>query len=308
MGNTNTKKFISVGILLMIVLLTGYWLAGKHDTYLRHIWCRQSDSRIIHVTSLSEVKKFLDQEVLHDLKKVQDALILFDLDNTLIEPTTALASDQWFDASLRFYQENGLSLKQAVDKLLPIWIGLFKQTTMKPVEPETVKFVSNLQLRLPVIAFTARDSSLRELTAKQLQALGITFNTPVLAQQSFDLEAENIYFTQGVLFCSGQDKCHTLLKFLKQLCLQPHLIVFVDDKEHHLQSVAKAAEQVGARFVGFRYGFLDVKVKNFLLDSYSIQLLKKHMPIYSQDKQDLAVLHTQSFDKASKFQSAHKQY
>lgn len=240
------------------------------------VWHR-SHSRILTVSSMAQVREILFSDVLNHVSTVDDVLVLFDIDNTLIAPATEIASDQWFDACLGWCHAKGLTPEQAVKYVRPVWISLLKKATMQPVESQAVTLVGDLiSKHVPVIAVTFRTIQLHELTAQQLHGVGIDFSTSMLAKKTFVLnDGEScIRFEQGVLFCNGTDKGLAVAQFLDQLQLTPRIIVCVDDKEHHIRSVAKVVQQRGCSFVGLRYSFLDNKVKNFKLDSGSIALLE----------------------------------
>ncbi len=240
------------------------------------VWHRPS-SCIITVSSMDQIREVLHSDILNRVLNVNDVLVLFDLDNTLIEPDAEVASDQWFDACIRFCQAKGLAVQKAVKRVLPLWMDLLHKITMRPVEPQAVTVVSELlTLHVPVIALTARQISLCALTARQLHDVNIEFVMSTLANKSFTFNHKSfcIHFEHGVLLCNGNDKGLAIAQLLDQLCIKPHIIVYIDDKEKHLQSVAKIAQQRGHSFVGLRYSFLDDKVKNFKLDDKSVALLE----------------------------------
>jgi hypothetical protein len=232
-------------------------------------WSRQSNVRIIQITSIAQVQNFLDTEILSKPGMAKKTLVFFDLDNTLVEPTTPLASDQWFDACMRYYQDKGLSLQQANKIVLPMWKELFLHVHVKPVEPMTIAVLDAIAKKVSVLAVTAR--SQYSLAFKQLAEVGISFQQNPLAQHMFLYN--QFRFERGILFCNGADKGAAVAALLQQLLLKPKLIVMVDDKIKNLESVAKIVVQQKIDFVGFRYGFLDEKVKNFQLDQETMALL-----------------------------------
>lgn len=262
MLNHTVKKIIVP--LVMLGIIAGIYI---------HV-LRQPHSQIITVSSMAQVREFLFSGPLK--KAPNDTLVIFDLDNTLIAPVDAVASDQWFDASLHFYQARGLTCEQATTCLLPLWMDLFHKAKMQPVEPEAVPVLTALMERqIPVIALTSRQMKLSALTTQQLHKTNLAFTNSPLTKNAFIFdESSRTKFEDGVLFCSGKDKGLTLAQFLDQLKIQPHTIVCIDDKEKHLQSVAKVAAQQGCHFIGLRYSFLDEKVKNYALDNNSIALLE----------------------------------
>lgn len=237
---------------------------------------RRPSSRITNVSSMAQVHDIIFSDVLNGISSPNDVLILFDIDNTLIEPTTDIASDQWFDACVRHYQAKGLTLQDAIERVRPLWMRLFYRVPMQPVELQVVNLLAELvSAKIPVIAVTARPISFAALTVRQLHSVGIAFDSSMLAAQNFTFNDGSfcIRFENGILFCEGNDKGLAVAQLLDRLDLYPRIIVFVDDKERHIQSVAKIAKQRGCKFIGLRYGYLDEKVKKFELDNESIALL-----------------------------------
>ena len=265
-------KKISTKQIFLLLTLVGL-VAGIY-----YFWYKQPSSRIIQVSSIAQVDRFLNAEVLSDPSIANNTLVLFDLDNTLVEPTTELASEHWFDACLKLYQTKGLSCCQAIKIVLPIYMKILHEVQMKTVEPDTVSVFNNLLSKVPTIAVTSRSLPLCDLTFRQLQSVGINFQQSMLVKHAFALDTCPIRFDHGILFCSGTDKGCAVTQFLKKLHLSPQLIILVDDKLKHVQAVAKAAAQQNISFVGLRYGFLDEKVKSFTLDQKSIALLEQNAP------------------------------
>jgi hypothetical protein len=71
-----------------------------------------------------------------------------------------------------------------------------------------------------------------------------------------------VLFKKGILFTSGTHKGKALFKFLDMINYKPKSIIFVDDKKHCLMQVRETCVEHGVPFTGFRYGFLDRKVKD----------------------------------------------
>lgn len=263
---TATAKKLIVSLFLLLGIAIGTYIFA---------WRRPS-CRITTVSSMMQIRELLFTDILKQTPKIEEVLVIFDLDNTLIAPVGDVASDQWFDAGLHFYQAKGLTHEQATNCLLPLWMNLFHKATMQAVEPEAVTLISALiERHVLVIAVTSRQMQLSALTMQQLDATHLTFAKSSLAKSTVSFnESSRIRFEQGVLFCSGKDKGFVLAQFLDQLKIHPRIIVCVDDKERHLCSIEKIAEQRNCSFIGLRYNFLDEKVKNYTLDDNSVALLE----------------------------------
>lgn len=166
----------------------------------------------------------------------QDTWIVFDIDNTVLEPTQTLGSDQWFD-----YMVKKLG---SVDKAIEIWSEVQKQTEMQTVEQDTPRLIHLLQNRgYKVLALTARPQDLNETTERQLLSQGIRF--------------ERI-----ISIGPGLSKGTMLANELRANRL-PSRVVFIDDKEKHVHSVDDALNAFPLTHFEFRYGAADSKVKSF---------------------------------------------
>ncbi len=163
--------------------------------------------------------------------------VVFDLDNTVMEPPQTLGSDQWFE---HMVHELG-SVKSA----LALWERVQSVTTMKPVERTTPALIRQLQRRgLTVFALTARPASLDAVTRKQLATMGVNFSKIV---------------SIGPTTSKGQ----ALVSELMNSSSTPEKVLFVDDKEKHVRTVEAALDAMGMKNVEFRYGAVDAKVHSF---------------------------------------------
>src|SRR3990170_4218529 len=101
-------------------------------------------------------------------------LVIFDIDNTILEATETRAKDVWFSAMIKEGIQNGLSELQAVKKTLPYYYAAHKTTAVTPVDASGPTLVQALQKNnITVIALTARSLPMIEHTFQQLNSLGI---------------------------------------------------------------------------------------------------------------------------------------
>lgn len=71
---------------------------------------------IIETTYISEVVKHLSP----------DTLIIFDIDNTLMEPVQEMGSDQWFRNQIEHHRNNGLCDTDPLETALSEWSSVQK--------------------------------------------------------------------------------------------------------------------------------------------------------------------------------------
>ncbi|MFI4918422.1 MAG: DUF2608 domain-containing protein [Legionellales bacterium] len=201
-----------------------------------------------HIVEGNEISTFL-------LHISYDSVVLFDLDNTVMESQIELGSDQWFTRLSAHANEVIPDDKsQAFNHVLTVYNSIQPYLRMKPVEPNVVMMIKALiNTGLPVYGLTARGRSLQEVTERQLLKIGI------------DLRDQ-------IIFCDGRDKGLCLKQQLEHLSEYPRHIAFVDDKAKCLQSVKEILLALRIPFTGLRYGFLDEKVKQIDFEKAHVQL------------------------------------
>jgi hypothetical protein len=226
--------------------------------------CHYLSAEIIDIVTFEQVNTYL----------IPEALIILDIDNTLMEPQQELGSDQWFYHRIECYKLEGLPKDAALDKALSEWTAIQSITKVKAVEPYIPTFVSSLQEdTLTVMGLTTRGLGLATRTIEQLKTLDIQLaKTAPSKEETFFTTTQGILYREGVLFTAGSNKGQALFKLLDQIEYHPEAIIFVNDKATHLRDVELACIDKGIPFLGLRYGFLDQKVKNFRQDLADKQL------------------------------------
>lgn len=193
-----------------------------------------------------------------------NTFVVFDLDNTLMESTLDLGSDQWFVKLMEEACRSSPS-EETIELVLAIYHAVQHHTKMQAIESGTVRLMTLLQdLNIPVIALTARGEQICKPTIAQLKAIGINFDKQWShAEYLLDYEhgKSTALFKDGIIFCSGKDKGKCLSSFFESFDEKPKHVLMVDDKEKHLTSVQHVIEAYKGKFTGIRYGFLDEKIK-----------------------------------------------
>lgn len=191
-------------------------------------------------------------------------LLVFDVDNTLVEPVGNVGSDQWYDYLLKAYARDGLDAAAAEKKAGETWTRTLASVKVKPVEDLTPILVRAQQARgLKILALTARGVEDAPATFAQLKAIGIDLASSAVRKEDLAPEGAGRY-SRGVYFVGdGPDKGKALLAFLKEIGLRPTRVVFVDDKPRHAGNVDAALTAAGIPCVSFRYGAADEKVRAF---------------------------------------------
>lgn len=225
----------------------------------------------------------------------EGSLYVFDLDNTLIAPRQHLGSDQWVSYAVDRFVKQGLTLKEALDRVIPCYVEVIKKTEMELIDPQVPAIFRQLeQKHIPYIGLTKRDPLIAERTLEQLETLKVHFS-PFLASEMDDLleGMEGTLYKKGVLFAAQSvEKGPTLCAYLKGVKKRPSQIVAIDDKLSHLKSLSAAAEGMGIPFVGVRYGGADEKVRNFNPQIADMQL--EHFEKILSDEEALKLLEAKS--------------
>jgi hypothetical protein len=232
-------------------------------TYLFSCWT-PLPAIILEISTIQDVTQHVDD----------GALVVFDIDNTLVECSQTLGSDQWFCAQIKQLEERGWTHQQALAHVLEMWTKIQHHTTLRPVETHTAQIVRDLQQAgYPVIALTTRATNVAEATKKNLYALGIDLRPTAPLKENVILkhDGEESDYQEGILFTNNGHKGKALWAYLHRAGIEPRKIVFINDKHSHLLPVEEVADLKGVEFVGLRYGGADTRVRNFRKEIADIQ-------------------------------------
>ncbi len=214
----------------------------------------------------------------HEIQSLKEVLpyvtpetfLIFDLDNTLMEPTQSFGSDQWFEAKVAQKRKQGMSEEEAVPEILKTWVRIQKVTLVRPVEEITALVFAQARSHAKmVMALTARPVDLAETTGAQLKGMGIDFSTsaPVPTPMEMNVQNGRSTYRRGIFFLGeNKNKGIGLLRFLEETKLQPKRIVFVDDKERHVKALEASLKDSKIAYEGLRYAGADAHVKAFRMD------------------------------------------
>lgn len=229
--------------------------------------------RKLFVILFSLLMPFILQAEIFEIKNINalnkyikpDMLVIFDIDNTLIEPIQELGTTQWFKHRIMEYRSYGFDKNVALEKALREWTAIQSITQVKVVEKETAEIIQNLQLEgFPIMGLTTRGLGLSTRTIEQLESVNIHLSETAPTQEEiFFMNERGVLFRGGTLFTAGTNKGNALIEFFNRLNYSPSSILFINDNASHLRSLEEACFQKDISFIGLRYGYLDEKVKNF---------------------------------------------
>ena len=222
-------------------------------------------AEIIEINQMHEMRSHLKP----------DTLIIFDIDNCLIEPQQLLGSDQWGSYQIEKYQKEGLSKDEALQKVSFEFISIQNITEVVPVEKTTPAFLKDLQKKnYAIMAVTGRAPEMAALTIKQLASVDIHLSPTAPSKEEILFKSDQtllksfpwVLFKEGILFTARMDKGVALFTLLKKLHYTPKRILVIDDKPSCLTQVHESCKERNIPCIGLRYGFTDPKVNNFRSD------------------------------------------
>lgn len=154
------------------------------------------------------------------------------------------------------------------------------------VDVRTPELIRTMQQKsIKVIALTACLAGryrliehLEDIRLQEIKSFGFDFSSafPAVGCTEFPQLAykyRHPLYKDGVLFASCCDKGEVLLAFLDKAAWRPSRIIFVDNNKRNITSVERAAQRLGASYLGLHYkaayklpGTFDEKLAQFQID------------------------------------------
>jgi hydroxymethylpyrimidine pyrophosphatase-like HAD family hydrolase len=172
-------------------------------------------------------------------------LIVFDIDNTLIESARQIALDPSTNGFLRKkFPDNSEEVIRAIQSIVP-W------KLCEDGADEVVRYFQEKNVKL--IAVTKRSAEIKESVYTQLMDNGIDLSRSSLISDGVLVDGSTYY--KGVLHAAS-DKGSSLKSLLQKLNWdwQDRVIYFVDDRKSHLEAYHQSFES-GARIWLFEYTY-----------------------------------------------------
>ncbi|MBA2727820.1 MAG: DUF2608 domain-containing protein [Parachlamydiaceae bacterium] len=227
-----------------------------------------STSSIFKIDSLEEISTSFPN----------DSLILFDIDETLIDSPHMLGSKAWRS----YMSQLSKSSDQNWHDIFSLYLS--QKYPYITVEPITSEYVHQLQMQGHVVCgLTARERhswydtpnvDVDLLTIRQLKSVGISFDTDILSQK-YPILAKKREFFSGVFFADTDLKGDYLRKVFGndvQCSEMAKMVVFIDDKLKQVQSVDAFLEEKQIDHICYWYCATDSKADKFDPDIANIQL------------------------------------
>lgn len=232
-------------------------------------------ARIIHAPDLEVIKQEIN---LLD----ENALVVFDVDLTLIAPTDAVLKPCGDFFLHNFINATNIPIEQL--QILISKISLQSKVTL--LDEKILTILNKLkQNKIKTIALTAIRTGpfgaiacVEKWRFEQLKDLGINFSwsfpeIDFLKLPGFDEEITFPVFKKGIIGTAGHPKGEVLMAFLNDRNWKPSQVIFVDDRLNYIYSVERAMEVANIPVVSFYYtpAFdlpcdLDEKVASYQLE------------------------------------------
>jgi hypothetical protein len=229
----------------------------------------QLQAEIVEISNFKEVHPHI----------TDDALVLLDIDDTLMINVQMMGTDEWFHHRMNFFIKLGLTASEALEKAVAEDEAIQHVSEMRIVEHGTEAIVDELQKQgCLVMGLTTRGFGIAKPTIRQLLELKIDLSKSAPSQHDHYAQSEEhgVLYRKGILFTGGTHKGEALFRFCSAIGLRPRRIVFVNDKATHLAQVEETAKKQGVPFLGLRYGYSDSRKAAFQLEIAECQF--RHSP------------------------------
>jgi Protein of unknown function (DUF2608) len=231
-----------------------------------------------------------------------DTLVLFDVDETLIQPVDNYKINQWTEPAkellLRLVEQYASANWDHIHAIL------FEKVEYLLTEPHIIKIIQELQAKkVPVIALTAmRTGQLGPIVKEEwryhhLKSLGFEGNWSEHIIPFEPLDGKPIFY-KGILCTDMTQKGPVLGAFLDTIQWYPKKVIFFDDLKHYVESVADECQKRGFIFEGYVYlGALEKEWNHQLVEFQLTHLINYYEWI--NDEMALQILTSPSEPKSS---------
>lgn len=191
-----------------------------------------------------------------------DALVVFDVDNTLIVPKDRILGPSGENylyelmSQLPIFQVKGDEIASKV--LLQSKVSLIDEKVLHLIERLKLKGIKTMALTAISTGKMGLISNMEEWRVDQLNSLGIHFgwafpSLDSLTLSRFQGKRSQPKYKQGVLASSKYPKGQVLSEFLKQIQWRPSKILFIDDRMDFIESVEFELEREKIPHISFFY-------------------------------------------------------
>jgi hypothetical protein len=243
------------------------------------------EARIAELAHFQDLPSYIEEE----------ALLILDIDDTLLIPVQMLGSDAWFQYRWQLYRQTDGDEKKALDKSLAVWEAVRHLTKMEIVEPGTESVVQNLQMRgIAIMGLTTQGLALATRTSQQLleERIDLSLTAPSSEDHYVQVGGHGVLYRNGILFTSGTDKGEAFFRLCEAMQYHPKKILFVNDKKSHLMELETAAQKRSVEFLGLRYSYSDARKAAFIAEVAEYQFAHSPLARLLSDQEALEAMHS----------------
>lgn len=172
----------------------------------------------------------------------QPALLVLDIDNTILKTPEDFGSDQWFDWQLSILGKKE-EKSVAIDfiHLLSIYNKIHENLDMELCEQDTSLYINNFKKkRFDIILLTARNNETYNNIKRNLEKYDIWNKlTTHLENEKFKYKHESQIseYKNGIIMSGGMNKGLLLNNYLNLSKIKYETVIFVDDKELNINNI-----------------------------------------------------------------------
>lgn len=198
------------------------------------------------------------------LKK--DALVVIDIDNTLLHNTTPLGTPQWFDWQLSCYQHHRACAQgrgfQDVITVNDSWLSDHKMALTESGVRGLFNFLDHAKIDWVIV--TARSTRLYQATFENFNQFSI-FPIQSTSSLHFDLNKRDVVMYPHAIFTSGQSKSQALKHYLSWRHIKPSHLLMIDDAQSNFKHF-DAKHGFNMPFYAYRLNKYDASYQRYFHD------------------------------------------
>ena len=217
---------------------------------------------------------FFKTEVLKNKEQKEDVLVIFDIDDTLLEASRFVGSNKWYAwqrGKTGVIDTSGKPLKIKEEEKYNCIAGtlgtLFDLGNTDKTQADADKILAELQ-QYNLMILTSRSVGFRGPTRRDLKKHNFNLSKSHLMDDSLGLSyvfddgvrASDVTYLHGVVMSSGLNKGLVLHDLLDKLNKKYKAIYFVDDSQKNIIQMQQAWEQSETRVSIFHYTKVDKKI------------------------------------------------
>jgi hypothetical protein len=207
-----------------------------------------------------ETKKISD--VLTHVNK--ETLVIFDIDNTLIEPVSFIGGTAWFRHETDRLIKKGGNIEELAEKFSALWGRVQPFIKIKTVESNTANVVKQLHEKdIYTMGLTGRSFKLEQITVDQLCSVDISIDNKTIYKNRLGFSGSTGFFGGVLSVGPTGHKGEVLDSFFRKINYNAKRILFIDDDPEYIEEVETVVNSKKIDFVGIRYRAADDRIEKF---------------------------------------------